>query len=398
MSPVRTRPVPWGLPIAFAAASLPAQHLFDAAPGRALRFQPSDRAVLAGDQDRKDLPCRVTPQEPHLGFDLKFTAGYVVQVQADSVAAGGDDLRVLFRVRPVSGPDRKPAFFRQTFPVAAASAEGGGRATFPGRFVVGPGQYEVDWLMRNRAGQVCSAHWTATARLPPAVAGLAAAAPPNHIAPFSESTFAEAPPVARASDRNGGLHISLLLNVAPLERDRFRLSGHEVECIVGMLRSLHAEPRLGLFSLIAFNLYDRQLVYEVRGQPRLDFQSLGDAIEESPGGVVEFDQLADPDGEQRFLEDVLTRALSAEPRAPDALVVIGQKVDREARLDEGQFRPSARPAVLHQFAFHRNPQSYPWTGAIEAALRPHGLVVSTISKAQDFGRALARLLSGFPGS
>ena len=397
--PVRTLGQACGLLLAIAAC-LPAQHLFDAAPGHALRFQPSDRAVLAGDGNRDDLPCRVTPQQPHLGFDLKFTTGYVVQLAADSVVRGGDELRVLFRVRPVSGPDRKPTYFRQSFRTPSGSSEGGGKASFPGRFVVGPGQYEIDWLMRNRSGRVCSSHWTASARLPPAMAGLAGAAPANHVAPFSVSTFAEAPPVARWATGADGLHVSLLVNLAPLERDRFKLSDHEVECVAGMLRSLHAEPRFAEFSLIAFNAYDRQLVYEVRNQPRLDFRALGDAIEATPAGVVDLEELADPDGERRFLAEVLARSLAPGPHAPDALVIMGPKVDREAGPGAGELTLPARPAVLHQFAFHRNPQSYPWSGAIEAFLQPHGLTVSTVSRAQEFARALASFLLKFedPGN
>ncbi len=387
----------WGCLLAIAASWLPAQQLFQSAPGRELLFQPSDRAVLAAGKDRNDLPCRVIPQNPHLGFDLKFTAGYVVQLPAAAISGGDDDLRVLFRVTPTAGPDREASYFRQSFGVPAARSEGRGPATFPGRFVVGPGQYEVDWLMRNRAGQVCSAHWKASARYPAAVSALAAATRPNSVAPFAESMFAEAAPVVRASDRQGGLHVSLLVNLSPLERDRFKLSDHELDCVVGMLRSLHAEPSLGLFSLTAFNAYDRRLVYSVRGQPRLDFEALGEAIEMAPAGVVDVEALADPGGEQRFLAEMISGAMVPAPRRPDAVIIVGPKLDREARLAEGALSLSARPAVLHQFAFHRYRQSYPWMGAIESALKPHGLVVSSVSRAQDFARALADLMQTLQG-
>ena len=35
----------------------------------------TDLAVLEGGEQRKDLPCTVTPSKPTLGFDLKFHAG-----------------------------------------------------------------------------------------------------------------------------------------------------------------------------------------------------------------------------------------------------------------------------------------------------------------------------------
>ena len=40
----------------------------------------TDLAVLESGEQRKDLPCTVTPSKPTLGFDLKFHAGYQVTV------------------------------------------------------------------------------------------------------------------------------------------------------------------------------------------------------------------------------------------------------------------------------------------------------------------------------
>src|SRR5438309_830821 len=38
----------------------------------------SDLAILEAGEERKDLPCTVTPAKPMLGFDLKFHGGYEV--------------------------------------------------------------------------------------------------------------------------------------------------------------------------------------------------------------------------------------------------------------------------------------------------------------------------------
>ncbi len=376
---------------------LQAQELFDASPGSPLRFHPSDRAVLADDSSRSDFECQVVPQSPLLGFDLKFTAGYVVRVPARTVGSAGDSVRILFRVKP-AGATRAPAvYFRQNFDIPRVSTDGG-TAAFPGRFVIGPGQYEIDWLMRNKQGRVCSAHWRADAHMPSRAALLAAAAPTNLIRPYREHTFADEPPVARATEAPGGLHIALLVNLAPLDRDRFKLTAHEIESLVTMLRTLHREPSLGLFSLTAFHAYNRQLVYTVERQPRLDFAAFGRAIESMPSGVVDVDALADEDGDELFLSSLLNSAFDAARERPDAVVIMGPKIDRDAAISPELLNIAARPGAVFQFSFNRNPRSYPWPGAIEAALRPHGLVHSNVTRPQDFSRALAGFLDAMGAS
>ena len=382
-----------GLLVLGTICGLSAQVLFDASPGSPLRFHPSDNAVLAGDENRSDFDCSVEPQTPRLGFDLRFTAGYVVRVPSKTVTPSGDSLRILFRVKPAGVRGTPAVYFRQSFEIPHVSAEGG-TATFPGRFIVGPGKYEIDWLMRNRQGRVCSAHWTATADMPPRTGQLAAAAPMNLIRPYREDTFADEPPVVRATEAAGGLHVALLVNLAPLDRNRFKLDAHEIESLVTMLRTLHREPSLGLFSLTAFNAYDRRLVYSVERQPRLDFEALGGAIESMPSGVVDVDALADEEGDQHFLSSLLNSAFDAARERPDAIVIMGPKVDRDAAISAELLGIEGRTEAIFQFSYNRNPHSYPWPGAIESALRPYGLVHYNVARPQDFSRALAGFLDG----
>lgn len=376
----------------FAGWNLQAQRLFDAPPGHPLRFHATDRAVLAGSENRNDLDCRVEPLRPRLNFDLKYTAGYVVHLPAEAVMPTGEHLRVLFRVRALGQGPAAPVYFQQSFDVAARSADGGGSALFQGRYFLGPGRYSVDWLMRNLQGRVCSSHWQMRAPKPGHNGRLAASAPPHMIAPYREDTFDEEPPAARDAGVSGGLHVRLLLNLGPLDRNRFKLSEYEIDSIVGMLRSLHREPSIGTFSLTAFNAYDRQIVYAAERRTKLDFPALGDAIESMRVGTVDVEALADSDGEQRFLADLLNEALAPEPDPPDAVVVVGPKVGREGRIPEGLLSVRAASSPLFRFVFNRNPRSYPWPGELETALHPYGLTVYSVTRPQDYTRAVAGLL------
>lgn len=380
--------------VALVAAPLGSQQLFDTAPGRALHFHSSDTAILSGSSNRRDIDCRVEPLRPRLGFDLKYTAGYAVHVPADAVEQDGDHLRVLFRISPSGG---ESVHFRQEFPISARSATGGGTASFPARYVLGPGRYKVDWLMRNRRGNVCSAHWETRAPTPGHTGRLAAAATANLIAPYRAEVFVAEPPVVRADDAASGRHISILLNLAPRDRERFKLTDYELESVIGMLRSLHREPDIGVFSLTAFTGIDRQVVYASERRTRLDFEALGAAVRAMEPGVVSADALADPDGESAFLAQVLNDALSPAGGLPDAVVLLGPKVDRETRLPAELLDLPAEPPPLFQLSFTTNPRSYPWPGAIEAALRPHGLKAYSVTLPQEFSRALEDMLPAVAG-
>ena len=372
------------------AGSLAAQRLFDSSPGSDLHFHPSDHAILSGDTNRSDLGCRVEPLKPRLGFDLKYTAGFIVRVPAEAVAPTGDALRAIFRVKALES-NEDPVYFQQLFPIPAESADPGSRAVFPARYVLGPGNYKVDWLMRNRKGTVCSAHWVARAPTPGHTGRLAAAAATNLVAPYRQDSFANEPPVPRANGAGSGLHVSVLLNLAPLDRTKFKLSSYELESIIGMLRSLYREPSIGLFSLRAFNAIDRKLVHSSQRQPRLDFEALGAAIDAMQAGVIEATALVDPDGESEFLANLLNETLGGGD-APDAVIALGPKVDREAQIPEELLKFGTDTGWLFQIAFHPTPRSYPWQGAIESALRPYGLTVYGVAMPQDYTRALEDVL------
>lgn len=378
-----------------ATGSLPAQRLFDAAPGERLRIPGPDRAVLAGSRNRADLDCHVEPLDPQLAFDLNYRAGYLIHLRAEAVPTHGDRLHVLFRVQPLAAPGVPPVYFRQAFNVPANRADGSS-AVFPGRYLLGPGRYKVDWLMRNLQGRVCSAHWQVRAPQPGHTGRLAAAATPNLVAPDRQDPFADEPPVARAGGPESLLHISLLLNLAPLDRTRFKLSSYELNSLVGMLRALHREPIIGRFSLAAFSGADRQVVYAASERSRLDFAALGAALEARDTGVVAVEDLADPEGEPRFLADLLNRALGPEASRPDAVVVLGPKVDRGAAVP-AEMLTISDPPPLFRIVFDRNPHSYPWPGALETALKPHGLVVYGVTRPQDYGRVLESLLGALAG-
>jgi len=126
----------------------------------------TDLAVLESGEQRKDLPCSVTPGKPTLGFDLRYHAGYQVTIPLKELEGGESNLNVLFRVVPAGRPD-DPVFFSQHIHVPPIEDDAKGDAYLQGAFDVGVGEYHVDWLMRDRTERVCSSSWDAEASLAP---------------------------------------------------------------------------------------------------------------------------------------------------------------------------------------------------------------------------------------
>src|SRR5580704_4381659 len=84
----------WGTLVACLSVSafygLSAQELMPRMDGM-VRLMPSDAVILENTDNRKDLPCTVTPDKAALGFDMKFHLGYDVSVPIKELA-GLDNL------------------------------------------------------------------------------------------------------------------------------------------------------------------------------------------------------------------------------------------------------------------------------------------------------------------
>src|ERR1700722_15683973 len=133
--------------------------------GNGLHMMNTDLAVLEAQDVRKDLPCSVTPAKPLLGFDLRFHAGYEVNVPLKELSGSKNKLTIFSRV-PADGKKDDPMYFVQHVRVPSIEEEAKGDATLGGAFDLGEGSYHVDWLMRDRSERVCSFYWDSEATLP----------------------------------------------------------------------------------------------------------------------------------------------------------------------------------------------------------------------------------------
>ncbi len=389
-----------GAPFLFCVfcALLSGQERFGAGPDRVLHIIAGDRAVLSSEVDRTDLPCRVEPLEPRMDFEIKFQAGYLIHIPMAELGVDGDRLSVLFRIRPLAKEASEALYFTQYFDVPPIEEDAKGSVTLPGRYVLGPGRYRIDWLMRDRAGRVCSAHWETQAASLEGYEALASAAAANAIAAVRRDIFIDEPPVMRTGGGKRPLHVRFVLNLSPLEPSKPKLSEYDLAGLISMLRALHRQPGIDLFSVTAILASQEKIVYDMPRLSRIDFKALGEAVESIAAGTVEFSALRDPESGGRFLAGVLNRALRVGGNRADAVIILGPKADRDKRIPEGLLDIDGRHPPMFHFVYNRNPQSHPWRGAIGNALKPLGLIEYPIARPKDFGAALTDFMRRTAGA
>jgi hypothetical protein len=115
-------------------------------------------AKLAPSDPREELPCQVSFDKPHLGFDLRFHSEYRLTLPLKVVAYAGGWLLTAMRVTPTL-ESVDPVYLVRRFVVPDVLTRNRGEASLSGGFDLGPGRYRVDLLLGDARERVCAAHW-----------------------------------------------------------------------------------------------------------------------------------------------------------------------------------------------------------------------------------------------
>ena len=358
-----------------------------------VRVFPSDLAVLEAGEPRNDLPCSVLGSRTVLGFDLRYHAGYEVSVPLKELSGSENLLTVLFRVTPLE-PAGNIVYFTQKIRVPAIEEEAKGDAYLQGSFDVGEGKYKVEWLMRDRSERVCAHMWDLDAALPQRDRQIALAMQPGDIRASDREQFREEPPVARSAEEPP-LNIKVLINFAPQNAKAATLQPLDTTALVSILRNIARDPRIGKFSLVAFNLHEQRVLYRQENADKIDFPSLGEALESLNLGTVDLKRLTQKNGDTEFLAGLIREEVSTtDTAATDAVVFAGPK----ALLEEGIPQESLRDiGELTYPVFYMNynlyPQASPWTDTISKAVKYLKGQEYTISRPRDVWYAVTEMVS-----
>jgi hypothetical protein len=361
--------------------------------GNGLHMMNTDLAVLEAQDVRKDLPCSVTPAKPLLGFDLRFHAGYEVNVPLKELSGSENKLTIIFRVT-ADGHKDDPMYFVQHVHVPSIEEEAKGEATLGGAFDLGEGSYHVDWLMRDRSERVCSFYWDSEATLPAKDKQIALEMAPGTVRRSQEEQFIEDPPVERTPSTGAPLNIKVLVNFAPQNFDSPALRPMDTVALISILRRISREPQFGKFSLVAFNIQEQRVLYRQSSSERIDFPALGQALQSVKLGTVDMKRLAQKHGDTDFLTDLIKKEMSAEDH-PDALVFAGPKIMLDAAVPQDTLAPIANDVDYPVFYmnYNLNPNAVPWKDSISRAVKVFRGTEYTISRPRDLWFSVTEMVS-----
>ena len=216
---------------------------------------------------------------------------------------------------------------------------------------------------------------------------------PGEIRASDREQFKEEPPVQRAERRSSaecqGSH-----QLRAAERPIRDNAAVDTSALTAILRNISREPRIGKFTLVAFNLQEQRVVYRQDNAEKIDFPALrrgarfhqhGDSRPETPGRETRRDGIP---------QQVDQRRGRSQQTRPDAVVFAGPK----ALLDESVPADSLREiGDLDYPVFYMNynlyPQSVPWNDAIGKAVKFLKGYEYTISKPRDLWFAVTEMVS-----
>jgi hypothetical protein len=356
-----------------------------------IRLHNTDLAVMEAGEERKDLPCTVVPEKPFLGFDLKFHSGYDVSIPLGELAGNEDLLTIVFRVSP-EGHREQPVYFTQKVRVPAIEAEAKGDALLQGGFDVGSGKYYVDLLVRDRAERICSLSWEIEAKLPTKDAQIELTMAEGSVLPVEGAQFREEPPVQRASDQEL-LNLKVLVNFAPQKALASSLRPVDTAALVSLLRTLSRDPRVGKFSLVAFNLHEQRVLFRQESADKIDFPGLGASLQSLNLGTVDLKRLSNKNVGAEFLTNLMEKEFANTERA-DAVVFAGPKAMLEANISSDQLKHLSEFDVpVFYMNYILNPYANPWRDSIGQAVKFLKGVEFTISRPRDLWFAVTDMVA-----
>jgi hypothetical protein len=351
-------------------------------PGGMFRMFTSDAAILESQEIRKDLPCNVSPVKPSLGFDLKFHSGYLVNLPLRELAGDGNLLTMIFRVTPEAHPD-ETVYLSQRMSVPTIADDAKGDAALDGAFDVGIGKYHVDWLMRDRSEHVCSSNWDIEASLPAKDREMALDIAASAVEPPEAEPFREEPPIERLRE-GPPLNIKVMVNFAPQNAYSAAMQPIDMNALISILRNIAREPRIGRFSVVAFNMQEQRVIYRQQSSSQIDFPALGEALHTLNLGTVDFRKLGQKHSDSDFLTNLITTEMKDEKETPDAVIIAGPKVMLDDNLPQ---EPLKQIGDLHYPLFYMNynlnPQATPWRDTIGSAVKYLKGAEYTITRPRD---------------
>jgi hypothetical protein len=280
------------------------------------RIRPS-LALFDRQPGEAEFRCDVTPLRPALNYSFRFQAGYRMDTPARLFPGKGHVLVISIRITPRGG-DRQPVYLTTTrrlpeIPPSKALLESGGS------YLIGEGQYDVAWVMRDEQGRICRKNWGVDVHLGHSERSVKVAMPRDTVWDFS---LRGARLLPAAGDDAGALRLTVLLNAAPLMTRRTRLRPGDIGTLLSAVSSLLERVRVRQVRFVAFNLEQQKELYRNPDFMLHNMPEVAEAMSAIDLNTVDYQVLQNRHGQVDLLTALLNQEVHTEAPS-DVVLIIG---------------------------------------------------------------------------
>ena len=245
--------------------------------------------------DGTTLACRVQPIPSRMGMSFRVFSGFQTTLELAQMPARRTRLALVFRVKAKNGKNAAPVYFWEGLEIPEAAKRPARPTAFlSGGFYLGPGAYEVQWLMSDDQDRMCRSTWTVdTKRVRAGQTALKAGA----IEPLGMENW------RGAEARQSGPTATIFLNAAPLWRNRYftRLSSWDRSLLLGSLTALLDLGGFKSTRVVAYDVPGRRVLFDEKTFSRAAYGKLAQSLREANFGLVDYGVLKDGPSEGQFL-------------------------------------------------------------------------------------------------
>lgn len=306
--------------VLIAAARANAQMRFDPNTERGRNGVALFNEVIAR-KGKPTLKCRVSRFGPELGFDLKVVSGFYVSIPLAEVV--GRDRLLMFnivRVTPVKPAGEPVWFFRQLGPPRIPdemrnNLKGRDMST-SGRFLLGSGEFKVDWVMVDSEDRACVESWKLKSN-PPEQERIGIV--PGFVAQDNGPGAWRGP----AMVADNGTHATIFVNAYPVypRRHMAQLSGWDRRMLGSALTSTIDGGGFSSARVVVFDLERRTILFETDNFNGASYRTMLRALGEADIATIDYSILKSTQSEYDFLESLLS-AETGKADKSDAFVFI----------------------------------------------------------------------------
>lgn len=261
------------------------------------------------------LDCDVRPIRPWLNFSFHLQSGYTLELPIRQFFGPSHRVTMITRVSPRDA-DRTPAWFVGVvrFPDIPKTNV---RLEFAGGYLLGEGEYKVDWLMYDDAGRVCRKAWNLNARLSRGEKHVQLAMAPHAIRAITFQRW--------SGDKSGERvprvrRLTVLLHASPLYTRMIKLRGYDRFLLLGSLASLLERLPARSVRVVVFNLDQQRELFRRDDFRAEDFSEVSRALDSLELGLIDYSVLRNPLGRADLLAELMNQEVK---ESTDAVVFLG---------------------------------------------------------------------------